>query len=93
VTATVPGEDLAFRTVPERFGPRRADSTTWTDTLAPEGTSTRVTHSYEVTKFPVPPFRWLDARPLPQHLDGHPKMAHTLEALRAELESPTTPAR
>jgi Polyketide cyclase / dehydrase and lipid transport len=88
VVAAEPGRRFAFRTVPERFDPTRADSTTWSYALEPEGEGTRVRHAYEITKWPVRPLQWLYARMLPQHRDMRPQMAHTLEALRAEVESP-----
>jgi len=87
VTAADPGRLFSFRTVPERFDPTRADSTTWRYTLEPERAGTRVTHSYRITKWPVRPLQFLYARMLPQHRDMRPQMTHTLEALRAELES------
>jgi hypothetical protein len=87
VTEAVPGRSFAFRTVPERLDPSRADSTTWSFTLDPEGTGTRVTHAYQITKLPVRPFLWLYPRLLPQHRDMRPQMTHTLEALRAQLEA------
>ncbi len=90
VTAAEPGRLFSFRTVPERFDPTRADSTTWSYTLKPEGSGTHVTHAYEITKWPVRPLQWLYARMLPQHRDMRPQMAHTLEALRAELEGPSS---
>jgi hypothetical protein len=86
VTAADPGQLFSFRTIPERFDPTRGDSTTWSYTLAPEGTGTRVTHTYRITKWPVRPLQWLYARMLPQHRDMRPQMTHTLEALRAELD-------
>lgn len=80
------GRRFAFRTVPERIDLSRADSTTWSYTVEPEGGGTRVTHAYEITKLPVGPFKWLYARVMPHHCDMRPHMTHTLEALRAELE-------
>lgn len=90
VTAAEPGHLFAFRTIPERFDPTRADSTTWSYALEPEGTGTRVRHAYVITKWPMRPLQWLYARMLPQHQDMRPQMTHTLEALRAELETPST---
>jgi hypothetical protein len=91
VTKAEPGRSFSFQTVPERFDPTRADSTTWSYVLEPEGTGTRVTHAYRITKLPLPPLQWLYARMLPQHRDMRPQMTHTLEALRAELEARDAP--
>jgi uncharacterized protein YndB with AHSA1/START domain len=91
VVAAEPGRRFAFRTVPERFDPTRADSTTWSYTLTPEGTGTRVTHSYRITREPVPPFKWLYGRLFPQHRDMRPQMAQTLDVLAAQLERPGGP--
>ena len=88
VVTAEPGRSFAFRTVPERLDPTRVDSTTWSYVLEPEGTSTRVTHAYRITKLPIRPLQWLYARMLPQHRDMRPQMTHTLAALRAELEAP-----
>jgi hypothetical protein len=88
VIAAEPGRSFSFRTVPERFDPTRADSTTWSYVLEPDGRSTRVTHAYRITKMPIRPLQWLYARMLPQHRDMRPQMTHTLAALRAELEVP-----
>jgi hypothetical protein len=81
-----PGRRFSFRTVPERFDPSRTDSTTWSYLLVPEGTGTRVTHAYRITKWPSRPIKSLYGRFFPQHRDMRPQMTHTLEALRAELE-------
>ena len=81
-----PGRAFTFQTVPERFDPSRTDSTTWSYLLVPGETGTHVTHSYHITKWPIPPFKWLYGRLFPQHLDMRPQMRHTLEKLRTELE-------
>jgi Polyketide cyclase / dehydrase and lipid transport len=47
IVAAEPGRELAWRTVPS---PLYADSTTWRITLRPDGTGTRITQSFEVTK-------------------------------------------
>jgi hypothetical protein len=85
---------FAFRTVPSRWDPSRRDSTTWTYTLTPEGPGTLVTHSYEVTKMPLAPFKVIYGRMMPHHRDMRPHMIHTLEALRneASLTPQTLPA-
>lgn len=87
VTEADPGRRFAFRVVPARFDPSRADSTTWSYVLVPEGTATRVTHAYRIEKWPARPLKWLYGRLLPQHRDMRPQMAHTLEQLRRELEA------
>jgi hypothetical protein len=84
-----PGRAFSFRTVPERFDPSRADSTTWRYVLEPVATGTRVTHAYRITKWPIRPLRWLYGNLFPQHRDMRPQMEHTLETLRAELEGST----
>jgi hypothetical protein len=80
------GRVFAYRTVPERWDVSRMDSTIWRYTLRPEEDGTVVTHSYEIVKPPVGPlpaiFGWL----MPHHRDMRPHMAHTLEALRDQLE-------
>jgi hypothetical protein len=84
-----PDRAFAFRTVPERFDPSRADSTTWSYLLVPEGAGTRVTHSYRITTWPVGPFKWLFGLLYPQHRDMRPQMSQTLEALRVQLDGVT----
>jgi hypothetical protein len=81
VIEATPGRAFAFRTVPERWDPSRNDSTVWRYDLLPDGDRTLVRHSYEITKMPVQPFRWLYGIYLPQHRDMRPAMAHTLDAL------------
>jgi Polyketide cyclase / dehydrase and lipid transport len=93
VTEAEPGRRFSFRTVPERLDPMRADSTTWSYLLVPEGAGTRVTHAYRITKWPAGPFKWLYGRVFPQHRDMRPQMTQTLEALRAELEVPDPSSR
>lgn len=77
---------FAFRTVPERIDLSRSDSTTWRYDLSPDGAGTLVTHSYEITKMPVQPFKWIYARVFPHHRDNRAAMRTTLERLRSELE-------
>jgi hypothetical protein len=86
-----PGRAFAFRTVPERFDPTRADSTTWSYRLDPDGTGTTVTHAYRITKRPLGALEWLYGRVFPQHRDMRPPMTHTLEQLRAELDREAQP--
>ena len=76
-----PGRTFAFRTLPERFDPSRMDSTTWMYELAPEGSGTRVTHSYRISRLPLWPFRVLYGWIMPHHRDMRPQMQRTLEAL------------
>jgi hypothetical protein len=85
VTAAEPGRSFAFRTVPTRIDPSRNDSTTWSFTLTPEGSGTRVAHSYTITKQPLAPFKAIYGRLLPHHRDMRPQMIHTLESLRDKL--------
>ena len=92
VVAAEPGRLFAFRTVPERFDPSRADSTTWSYSLSPQGTGTRVTHSYEITKPPIGVFKLVYGRLLPHHRDMRPRMTETLDALRVELDGSGSPA-
>jgi hypothetical protein len=86
VVEAEPAVAFAFRTVPHRFDPSRSDSTVWRYRLSPEGEGTVVTHEYEIVRLPSPFFRALYGRLLPHHRDMRPHMAHTLEALKAELE-------
>lgn len=86
ITAAAPGKSFAFRTVPEQLDPTRMDSTTWAYDLEPEGSGTRVTHSYRITRFPLPPFKLLYGWILPHHKDMRPQMQHTLEALKQAVE-------
>jgi hypothetical protein len=55
--------------------------------LRPQAAGTLVTHYYEVTKLPVQPFRSFYGRLLPHHRDMRPHRRHTLDTLKAELES------
>lgn len=76
-----PGRRFAFRTVPERFDPSRADSTTWRYELTPRAGGTLVRHSYEITRLPLLPFKALYSVLLPQHKDMRPAMQYTLNRL------------
>ena len=82
VVTADPGQQFAYRTVPERVDLSRRDSTTWSYQFAPEKTGTRVTHSYEVTMLPLRPFMALYRRAMPQHADMRPAMQHNLDALK-----------
>lgn len=81
VTEAEPGRRFAFRTLPERRDPSRADSTTWRFELVPQDGGTLVRHSYEITLMPLRPFKALYSVLLPQHKDMRPAMAHTLDRL------------
>lgn len=85
ITAAVPGRTFAFRTVPERWDPSRADSTTWRYDLEPSPEGTLVRHSYEITQPPKKPFKALYSVLLPQHRDMRPAMAETLRRLADKL--------
>jgi hypothetical protein len=85
VVAAEPGRTFAYRTVPERLDPSRADSTLWSYELEPQGEGTLVRHRYEIRKLPVQPFRWFYGSYLAHHRDMRPQMQETLEALRGEL--------
>jgi hypothetical protein len=87
VTVADPGRTFVYRTVPSRFDPSRMDSTTWSYAFTPEGTGTRVTHSYEITKLPVPPLTAVYGALFPHHRDMRPHMAHTLQALKLQTEA------
>ena len=87
VVSADPARHFAFRTVPERFDPSRADSTIWSYDIEPDGSGSVVRHEYRIVKLPMQPFRWLYGRLLPHHRDMRPAMMHTLQALRAELQS------
>ncbi len=87
VVEASPGRVFAFRTVPERWDVTRMDSTTWRYDLVPAGERTLVRHSYEITKFPVGPFKAIYGWLLPQHRDMRPAMSHTLDALSDSLTS------
>lgn len=80
-----PGVDFAFRTLPERWDVTRQDSTTWAYRLEEVEHGTRVTHSYEITRLPHRPLRWLFGRLLPDHRDMRPQMAHNLAVLGDQL--------
>lgn len=80
-----PGRRFAFRTVPERFDPSRADSTTWRYELIPVDGRTLVRHSYEITQMPRAPFKALYGVLLPQHRDMRPAMRLTLQRLADSL--------
>lgn len=86
-----PAAVFAYRTVPHRFDPSRADSTIWRYRLRPDGDATIATHEYEIVKPPTAFFRIAYGRLLPHHRDMRPHMTHTLGALRRELEHSTTP--
>jgi hypothetical protein len=86
-----PGDAFAFRTVPHRFDPSRADSTIWRYHLDPDGDATITTHEYEIVQLPSPLFRAVYGRLLPHHRDMRPHLAHTLEALKRELEQAQEP--
>jgi hypothetical protein len=85
VIEATPGRAFAFRTVPERWDVSRRDSTTWRYDLTPVGHQTLVRHSYEITKFPVGPFKAIYGMALPQHRDMRPAMGYTLDALADSL--------
>ncbi|SDY56518.1 Polyketide cyclase / dehydrase and lipid transport [Modestobacter sp. DSM 44400] len=80
VVEAEPGRAFAFRTLPE-LDPTRRNSTTWGYRLEPADGGTRVTHSYEITRLPLRPFRALFGVLLPDHRDMRPQMRHNLEAL------------
>lgn len=86
-----PAAVFAFRTVPHRFDPSRGDSTIWRYRLSRDGDATIATHEYEIVKMPSAFFRLLYGRLLPHHRDMRPHMAHTLDALKAELEDARDP--
>ena len=90
VVEAEPGRSFAFRTVPGR-GPS-ADSSTWRYSIEPDGSGSRVTESYEITKMPQAWFLPIIKRFMPHHLDMRPHMLETLEALRAEAERVTAGA-
>jgi hypothetical protein len=81
------GREFAFRTVWQRHRP---DSTTWGYRMEPEGSGTRVTQSYEITRMPPALLKALYARMLPHHTDMRPQMAETLANLKRSLESVAT---
>ena len=87
-----PGVTFAFRTVPQRVDRSRADSTIWRYRLQPDGDATIVTHEYEIVRLPAAFFQALYGRILPHHRDMRPHMAHTLDALKRELEPPHSTA-
>jgi iron-sulfur cluster repair protein YtfE (RIC family) len=91
ITAAEPGQEFAYRTIPERADLSRRDSTTWSYRLTPGNGRTRVTHSYDVTLLPLRPFLALYRRLMPQHADMRPAMTRNLAALRQIAES-TEPA-
>jgi hypothetical protein len=90
VVEAEPGRRFAFRTVPERIDPTRADSTIWSYAIEPDGDGSVVTHGYRMVKPPVQPFKWLYGYVLPHHRDMRPHMQHTLEVLRDGFRTPTT---
>lgn len=91
VTRADAGVAFEFRTLPERWDPSRQDSTTWGYRFERVDGGTLVTHSYEITRLPRLPFRWLFGRLLPEHRDMRPQMMHNLAALGDQLASRPTP--
>jgi hypothetical protein len=87
IVTAEPGRAFAFRTVPERIDKTRSDSTIWSYRFEPEGTGTRVTHTYEIVKMPPKVMQAIYGRLLPQHRDMRPQMAETLENLKRTMES------
>ena len=86
-----PGVEFAFRTVAERFDPSRRDSTTWAYRLTAVGGGTRVEHSYDITQFPLRPFRELYGVALPAHRDMRAQMLHNLTVLDEQLTRGSEP--
>lgn len=84
---------FAFRTVPDRFDPSRRDSTTWRYDLTATPDGTLVRHSYNITRMPLPPFQFLYGILLNHHRDMRPAMAHTLDKLARQVETPETADR
>lgn len=93
VTVADPGRAFAFRTVPEWLDVSRRDSTTWRYDFEPVDGGTRVSHSYEISRLPLPPMRALYGVLLPHHRDMRPQMLANLEALRDQFTAPTTAPR
>jgi len=87
VVTAEPGVAFAFRTLPERWDVSRQDITTWSYRLEEVQHGTRVTHSYEVTRLPHQPLRWIFGLLLPDHRDMRPQMAHNLAVLRDQLST------
>jgi len=81
VVTAEPGQEFAYRTVPERADLSRHDSTTWSYQFTTANSRTTVTHSYHVTLLPLRPFLALYRRAMPQHADMRPAMRHNLAAL------------
>ncbi len=86
VVTADPGHAFAYRTVPERIDLSRHDSTTWAYQFTPEGTGTRISHSYEITLPPLRPFIALYKRTHPHHFDMRPAMMDNLTALKQIAE-------
>lgn len=84
-----PGRRFAFRTVPERFDPSRADSTTWSYELEAVEGGTLVRHAYEITRMPWPPFKAIYGSFLAHHRDMRPAMRVTLDRLAERLGAGT----
>jgi hemerythrin-like domain-containing protein len=82
-----PGQQFAYRTVPERVDLSRRDSTTWSYQFTGENSRTRVTHSYHVTLLPLRPFMAFYRRAMPQHADMRPAMTDNLTALKQIAEN------
>lgn len=80
------GRRFAFRTVPHRVDPSRADSTVWSYSMHPDGDGTILTHDYRLVRLPLPGFRQTFALLFPHHRDMRPHLEHTLRAVKAELE-------
>jgi hypothetical protein len=87
VTVADRGQAFVYRTVPERFDPSRMDSTLWLYGFRPEGAGTKVTHSYQISKPPLAPFKALFGVLFPHHRDMRPHMAHTLQTLKLQTEA------
>ncbi len=86
IVTAEPGQEFAYRTIPERADLSRRDSTTWSYRFTPGNTQTRVTHSYDVTQLPLRPFLALYRRLMPQHADMRPAMTRNLAALKQTAE-------
>lgn len=87
VIEATPGRSFAFRTVPERWDPSRADSTTWRYELTRAPGGTLVRHSYEITKPPLAAFKAIYGVLLSHHRDMRPAMNDTLQRLATSLAS------
>lgn len=86
VITAQPGQEFAFRTVPERFDPLRQDSSLWGYRFEPDASGTRTTHYHALVRPPKPWLLALYGLTMPHHRDARPSLLHTLERMKVAAE-------